>query len=108
MCTSGCYAALCGIGNPEGFRRSLLDLGAHLQDFRVYPDHHGYSREDVAELRRWAGRLPIGTLIVTTQKDLVKLRLSRLEDRPLWCLRIRLHVESGQDALEGRLRFAIR
>lgn len=100
----GPVAALCGIGNPEAFRRSLLDLGARLQDFRVYPDHHGYSREDVAELHRWAGRLPSGTAIVTTQKDLVKLRLSRLEDRPLWCLRIRLHVESGQDALEECLR----
>ncbi|HTU21093.1 MAG TPA: tetraacyldisaccharide 4'-kinase [Gemmataceae bacterium] len=100
----GPSAAFCGLGNPEAFRRSLLDLGARLEDFRVYPDHHAYSREDVEELRRWAGTLPAGTPIVTTQKDLVKLRLSRLGDRPLWCLRIRLHVESGQDALEGCLR----
>lgn len=100
----GPVAALCGIGNPEAFRRSLLDLGARLEDFRVYPDHHGYTRADVEELQRWASRLPGGVSIVTTQKDLVKLRLSRLGDRPLWCLRIRLHVESAQDALEERLR----
>lgn len=100
----GPSAAFCGLGNPEAFRRSLVDLGARLEDFRVYPDHHAYNREDVESLRRWAGTLPAGTAIVTTQKDLVKLRLSRLADRPLWCLRIRLHVESGQDALEERLR----
>jgi tetraacyldisaccharide 4'-kinase len=100
----GPAAAFCGIGNPEAFRRSLLDLGTRLEDFRVYPDHHVYSREDVEDLRRWAGCLPTGTTIATTQKDLVKLRLSRLGDRPLWCLRIRLCVESGQDALDGRLR----
>jgi tetraacyldisaccharide 4'-kinase len=100
----GPAAAFCGIGNPEAFRRSLLDLGARLEDFRVYPDHHAYGRADVEELHRWAGRLPAGALIVTTQKDAVKLRLSRLGDRPLWWLRIRLCVESGQDALDGCLR----
>jgi tetraacyldisaccharide 4'-kinase len=104
----GPAAAFCGIGNPEAFRRSLLSLGARLQDFRSYPDHHAYGRGDVEELRRWAGSLPAGTLIVTTQKDVVKLRLSRLGERPMWWLRIRLCVESGQDALDGCLRTAIR
>jgi tetraacyldisaccharide 4'-kinase len=97
-------AAFCGIGNPEAFRRSLLDLGARLGDFRVYADHHAYSRADVEELRRWAGGLPAGAVVVTTQKDLVKLRLARLGDRPLWCLRIRLRIESGQDVLDGHLQ----
>jgi tetraacyldisaccharide 4'-kinase len=100
----GPVAAFCGIGNPEGFRRSLLDLGARLEEFRIYPDHHAYGREDVEDLSRWASQLPVGTSLVTTQKDAVKLRLSRLSDRPLWWLRIRLRVESGQDALEQRLR----
>jgi tetraacyldisaccharide 4'-kinase len=100
----GPAAAFCGLGNPEGFRRSLLELGVQLEDFRVYPDHHAYGRGDVEELRRWAGRLPTGTVIVTTQKDAVKLRLARLGDRPLWWLRIHLRIESGQDALEERLR----
>ena len=103
----GPAAAFCGIGNPEAFRRSLLDLGTRLVDFRVYPDHHAYGRADVEELHRWADGLPAGTVIVTTQKDVVKLRLSRLGDRPLWWLRIRLCVESGQDALDGCLRSAI-
>jgi tetraacyldisaccharide 4'-kinase len=97
-------AAFCGIGNPEAFRRSLLDLGARLDDFRIYADHQAYDRADVEELRRWANGLPASAVVVTTQKDLVKLRLSRLGDRPLWCLRIRLRVESGQDVLDGRLQ----
>jgi tetraacyldisaccharide 4'-kinase len=104
----GPAAAFCGIGNPQAFCRSLLDLGARLLDFRIYPDHHAYGRADIEELHRWAGGLPAGALIVTTQKDVVKLRLSRLGDRPLWWLRIRLYVESGQDALDGCLLSAIR
>jgi tetraacyldisaccharide 4'-kinase len=97
-------AAFCGIGNPEAFHRTLLDLGAEVTDFRVYADHHAYTRADVEDLLCWAGGLPAGAVVVTTQKDLVKLRLPQLGDRPLWCLRIRLHVESGQDVLENRLQ----
>ncbi len=100
----GPAAAFCGIGNPEAFRRTLLDLGGRLEDFRTYSDHHAYSDAEIEELHRWAGRLPSSTPIVTTQKDAVKLRLSRLGDRPLWWLRIRLRIESGQDALDGCLR----
>ncbi len=104
----GPAAAFCGIGNPEAFRRSLLDLGARLEDFRVYPDHHAYGHAEIENLHRWTDGLPAGTVIVTTQKDVVKLRLSRLGDRPLWWLRIRLCVESGQDDLDGCLLSAIR
>lgn len=100
-------AAFCGIGNPEAFRRTLHDRGARLEDFRSFPDHHVYGRAHIEELHRWAERLPRGTSIVTTQKDVVKLRLSRVGDHPLWWLRIRLRVESGQEALEGCLRSAL-
>jgi tetraacyldisaccharide 4'-kinase len=101
-------AAFCGVGNPESFRRTLADCGADLRDFRAYPDHHAYTREDVDELRAWAERLPADCHVVVTQKDLVKLRLSRLGERPLWSLRIRLHVEAGADELERRLEAALR
>src|SRR6202044_4256373 len=47
-------AAFCGIGNPEGFRRTLLPLCRELIDLRVFPDHHSYSAEDVRSLERWA------------------------------------------------------
>ncbi|HVS35951.1 MAG TPA: tetraacyldisaccharide 4'-kinase [Gemmataceae bacterium] len=96
-------AAFCGVGNPEAFRRTLTDCGAAVRDFRVYPDHHAFTREDVADLRIWADGLPRDCHVVVTQKDLVKLRISRLGDRPLWSLRIRLHILAGADELERRL-----
>ena len=100
-------AAFCGVGNPESFRRTLTDCGADVRAFRVYPDHHAYTRADVDELRDLARRLPADCHVVVTQKDLVKLRLSRLGDRPLWSLRVRLHVEAGADELERRLEAAL-
>ncbi len=96
-------AAFCGLGNPDAFRRTLTDLGATVSAFRTYPDHHAYTRADVEELHQWARSLPRGCLIVTTQKDLVKLHVSALGDCPLWALRIRLHVEAGADVLTAKL-----
>jgi tetraacyldisaccharide 4'-kinase len=100
-------AGFCGIGNPEAFRRTLVDQGAAVVAFRAYPDHHAYTRADVEDLRRWARGQAPGCAAVTTQKDLVKLRLPRLGDRPLWALRVRLHVEAGQDALDDQLLSAL-
>jgi tetraacyldisaccharide 4'-kinase len=100
-------AAFCGIGNPAAFRRTLADLGASVADFRTYPDHHPYTRDDVAELERWSRTQPDGGLLVTTQKDLVKLRVVRLGERPLWAVRVRLAVEAGEEQLHERLRAAV-
>ena len=100
-------AAFCGLGNPEAFRRTLTDLGVNLCAFRTYPDHHPYSRDDVERLRVWAAGLPAESTIVTTQKDLVKLRLTHLSDRPLWALRVRLEVSAGREELEQALLAAV-
>jgi tetraacyldisaccharide 4'-kinase len=88
-------AAFCGIGNPEAFRRTLTDRGANVVALKIYADHHAYSRQDVEELRRWAGEQPADAMIVTTQKDLVKLRIVELSGRPLWALRIKLQGRSA-------------
>ncbi len=97
-------AAFCGVGNPAAFRATLQALGFDVVAFRAFPDHHDYPAADVAELDEWARRLPSGCACITTQKDLVKLRRPDLGGRELWALRIRLHVESGQEALDRELR----
>ena len=44
-------AAFCGIGNPDAFRRTLLDLGGESGASPFIPDHHAYTRADVDELQ---------------------------------------------------------
>jgi tetraacyldisaccharide 4'-kinase len=97
-------AAFCGLGNPVAFRQTLAGLGAEPIAFRVFADHHAYTRDDVEDLRAWVRVFPADTVVVTTQKDLVKLRLDQLGRRPLYALRIRLAVVSGQDALDHHLQ----
>jgi tetraacyldisaccharide 4'-kinase len=100
--------AFCGIGNPDAFRRTLAGIGVNPVDFRAYPDHHGYTRADVEDLRTWARRTGEDAAVVTTQKDLVKLRLARLGDRELWALRVGLAVVAREDSLATLLRSVIR
>ena len=52
--TGATVAAFCGIGNPEGFRRTIEPLCGEVVGFRTFPDHHAYSAADVADLTRWA------------------------------------------------------
>jgi tetraacyldisaccharide 4'-kinase len=100
-------AGFCGIGNPDAFRRTLEKLELSVGEFRTFPDHHQYTPEDIIDLERWAGGQGKNCVVVTTQKDLVKVRLSRLAGKELWALRVRLAIESGQDALDRKLKEAL-
>jgi tetraacyldisaccharide 4'-kinase len=100
-------ALFCGIGNPEAFRRTVRGLGGEVAACRAFPDHHGYPRADVEELHTWARQQAKDCVMVTTQKDLVKIRLARLGERELWALRVRLEVRAGHEALDRKLKEAL-
>jgi tetraacyldisaccharide 4'-kinase len=100
--TGKSVVAFCGIGNPEGFRRTLLSLGGKLIDFRVFPDHHPYSDLDVGSLEQWvAGHS--ANFVLTTQKDSVKLRAGSLGPAPLRALRIGLEITAGREIMDDLL-----
>jgi tetraacyldisaccharide 4'-kinase len=91
--------AFCGIGNPEGFRRTLEGLKLEVAGFRAFPDHHAYGASDVADLGNWLRGLG-AELALTTQKDLVKLRALKLGAVPLLGLRIGLEFLDGSEPLD--------
>lgn len=95
-------AAFCGIGNPEGFRKTIAPLCDTVVAFRTFPDHHAYKGSDVADLTRWLAASG-ADLALTTQKDLVKLRAAGLGGVPLRALRIGLEVMEGGEALDAAL-----
>ncbi len=61
----------CGIGRPEKFRATLEECGALLDGFEAFADHHRYSEAEARALIGMAERS--GTLLVTTEKDHVRL-----------------------------------
>ena len=97
-------AAFCGLGNPGSFRRTLEQLGADLLEFRTFPDHHNYTRNDVEDLQTWASTLPANAILATTQKDWVKLRLDELGGKPLAVIRASLKFETGEKAFQECLQ----
>ena len=90
--------ACAGIGNPDAFRRSLETLGADVLAFRAFPDHHAYSPKEIDELGLWAAREQ-ATTIVTTLKDLVKIRRDDLAGIPVAAVEIAIEFAVGGDAL---------
>lgn len=66
-------AALSAVGNPHAFVQMLDDLGARVVHGETFRDHYRYRGEDLQSAARRAESAG-AELIVTTQKDGVKLR----------------------------------
>lgn len=62
--------AFAGIGRPEKFLTSLEEAGAVVTGTHVFADHHPYSDGEITALKAEAG----DALLVTTEKDLVRLK----------------------------------
>jgi tetraacyldisaccharide 4'-kinase len=91
--------AFSGIGNAGSFRTLLERQGLKILEEIVFPDHHEYSPRDVEMVRGAAARQGI-RLIVTTEKDAVKVEpLMRSEDQ-FWAVRLGTDVVEGREQLE--------
>jgi len=62
----------------------------------VFPDHHHYTEQDCAEIVRRA-RDCGADVLVTTLKDLVKIRRDELEGLKLYALVTGLSILSGEE-----------
>jgi tetraacyldisaccharide 4'-kinase len=95
--------AFCGLGNPTGFRHTLEACRYDVVEFHEFPDHHTYGPGDLNALAA-AARNAGAEALVCTQKDLVKIGVDRLGDRPLWAIRVGIAFLAGQEEFEGKLR----
>ncbi|SDS92550.1 tetraacyldisaccharide 4'-kinase [Bradyrhizobium canariense] len=64
--------AFAGIGDPHRFFRTLRGCGIEVVRERVFADHHPFSPGEIGTLIAEAER--DGLILVTTEKDLVRLR----------------------------------
>ncbi|MBI5364521.1 MAG: tetraacyldisaccharide 4'-kinase, partial [Planctomycetes bacterium] len=62
-----CVDLVSAIGNPAAFEQTVRALGVELDRVKRFPDHHRYTRDDVAGLGQGE------RVLVTTEKDAVKL-----------------------------------
>jgi len=94
--------AFSGLGDNEGFFELLRSLGAKLVECLSFPDHHNYTKADMARLRTF----PHAEMLLTTEKDAVRLQHVELPDN-LFYLSVRLAIEREEEffsLVEERLK----
>lgn len=97
------------IGRPEAFATTVRSLGVEVAGVRWWPDHHRYRRHEMDALLK-IGRFPPHELLLTTEKDAVKLaRIDGLEHANIFVVKVAIDfVDDGgtilQTVLEERLR----
>lgn len=120
--------AFCGIGNPQGFVRTVNSLekgpsrsvslstqvrlsesigesrdAALASRVRVFADHHHYTDRDLDVVAEAASRTR-AEIVLTTLKDFVKLRPQAWHGPPLYAVDIGVEFLSGRSLLESRLQ----
>lgn len=83
--------AFCGIGNPEGFFATLERLGCSVEGKLVFRDHYVYEPNDIRRIEKEA-ELNNCDVIVTTQKDAVKLLCLADTERKIYYLKVKLDI----------------
>jgi tetraacyldisaccharide 4'-kinase len=79
--------SICSIANPEGFFKSVRDLGFNVCHEKSFPDHYQFSWQDIKEL---LARFPDCKLICTT-KDIVKINKEWSDN--ILVLKVELKIE---------------
>jgi tetraacyldisaccharide 4'-kinase len=91
--------SLSGIAAPDSFEDGLRKLGARIELAKRYIDHHRYNE---AELQSFINRCVRRDLemIVTTEKDAVRMPRLGKTDVPIYFLRVEIEILSGHESWE--------
>ena len=95
--------ALTGIADSLPFYRALHEWEAEIAEIMEFPDHHAYTQADWQIISLASQKFD---LIVTTEKDLVKLERFPFATGKLVALRVQMEIEHGDQllaAVERRL-----
>jgi tetraacyldisaccharide 4'-kinase len=87
---------LCGIASPQSLVTSLTQLGANVGLRRYFNDHHRYRRREVLQFANWCIDRDL-SMIVTTEKDAVRMPDLPALDVPIYFLRVEIEILSGAD-----------
>ena len=95
-----------GIANPQKLYQTIHDWEGQIVHTLEFPDHHAYSTKDWQEISRMARLID---LIVTTEKDILKLIRYPFARDKLLALRVGMNVTGGDQlvaAVVARIRAA--
>ena len=96
-------AALSAIARPESFEGFLRELGAELVYCDHYADHHRYTQPEIVDFVAQA-KAAGAELVMTTEKDAVRIPAIENCAVPLAFLRIEIDILSGQESFDQCIR----
>ena len=85
------------IANPESFYRMISEWEGEIVDVFEFPDHHRYSSRDWQRLNQAARG---ADLVITTEKDIVKLSRFPFAREKLLALRVAMVVAHGDTLID--------
>lgn len=88
--------AFSGIAAPEGFEGFLRETGARLACTRRFLDHHRFTPDDLADIYAEARDCGVD-LVVTTEKDAVRIPDDAAIPVPTYYLRLEIEILRGAD-----------
>lgn len=89
-------ACLSGIARPESFENSVRELGGRVEICRRFPDHHWFERDELDQFYDRCGERAM-EMIITTEKDAVRLFKPDQIEVPVYFLRIEVEILEGKD-----------
>jgi len=92
-------ASISAIANPASFNAFLSELGSDIVEETHFADHHRYRQQEMIDFIN-AAKAAGAELIMTTEKDAVRMpRLDR-RDIPILFLRVQIDILSGQESFD--------
>lgn len=92
-------ASISAIANPASFNEFLSNLGGEVVIKRHFADHHRYRQQEMIDFVNNA-KTAGADIIVTTEKDAVRMpRLDR-RDLPIMFLRVEIDILSGKESFD--------
>ncbi|GJL62138.1 MAG: tetraacyldisaccharide 4'-kinase [Nitrospirales bacterium] len=87
-----------GIGNASSFSRTVEQMGVNIIKEFEFPDHYPYSVTSLESIRAHAQRHN-SDVILTTEKDGVKIGPLLQDGENVWAIRLEIRIEKGEKEL---------
>lgn len=81
-----------GIGNNEQFKKMIQDSYSKDIHFMSFKDHHNYTNEDIVKIKKESDTMGC-EFILTTEKDLIKIKHINPAISNIYAVEIRLEIE---------------
>lgn len=94
--------ALCAIGNPSAFLRTLDQMDIQIGATAIFRDHHVFTPGEIEEAQR-KGLSKKCEVVCTTEKDAARLDPKARWILPVAVLRVAFTIRTGREILEQRL-----